>query len=342
MFTRKNTLKEIVTDPRIKPYADRIVVGLDLSQTPFYEMTIEELSRQRMFHGYTLLNGFNRLLEAVEEGPFCYPLYSEEEIRKDPKKAEACLILFPSMDPDADEKPFLICVPGGGNVQIWNMSEGFPIANHYNQLGYHVVVLNYRYGGEKLYPAPLEDMAQLLRYIEAHKATLHLNAGHYFTAGFSAGGYLVNSWCTTNHGYAAYALPRPVMNISVYGFASWKGVRDDWDVDFFGITTHGLTIKEAARTDWNVEDHIEGFPPTYLLHGDNDHSCDCINSCILADALKQAGIPYELEIGKGMDHGFGEALFSPLRGWIERTVNFLVAHPEEGEKNNCPDSQFQQ
>ena len=43
MFTRKNTLKEIVTDPRIKPYADRIVVGLDLSQTPFYEMTIEEL-----------------------------------------------------------------------------------------------------------------------------------------------------------------------------------------------------------------------------------------------------------------------------------------------------------
>lgn len=34
-------------------------------------------------------------------------------------------------------------------------------------------------------------------------------------------------------------------------------------------------------------------------------------------------IPYEFEIGHGMDHGFGEALFSELRGWIERSVAFL-------------------
>lgn len=323
MFTKKNSLKDIMTDSRIAPYADRIVVGLDLTETPFYEMTIEELSRQHIFHGYTLLNSFNRLLEAAEEGSFLYPLYTEEEIQAEPKKAEACFMLFPSMDSEADTRPFLVCVPGGGNVQIWNMTEGFPIANHFNQLGYHVIILNYRYGGEKLYPAPLEDMAQLLRVIEERKDELHLNAGHYFTAGFSAGGYLVNSWSTTNHGYKAYGLPKPVMNISVYGFVSWKGVRDDWDVDFFGITTHGLTIKEAAKTDWNVEEHLDGFPPTFILHGDDDHSCDCINSYILADALKEAGIPYILEIGKGMDHGFGEALFSPLRGWPERAVNFL-------------------
>ena len=323
MFTKKNSLKDIMTDSRIAPYADRIVVGLDLTETPFYEMTIEELSRQHIFHGYTLLNSFNRLLEAAEEGSFLYPLYTEEEIQAEPKKAEACFMLFPSMDSEADTRPFLVCVPGGGNVQIWNMTEGFPIANHFNQLGYHVIILNYRYGGEKLYPAPLEDMAQLLRVIEERKDELHLNAGHYFTAGFSAGGYLVNSWSTTNHGYKVYGLPKPVMNISVYGFVSWKGVRDDWDVDFFGITTHGLTIKEAAKTDWNVEEHLDGFPPAFILHGDDDHSCDCINSYILADALKEAGIPYMLEIGKGMDHGFGEALFSPLRGWPERAVNFL-------------------
>ncbi len=323
MFTKNNSLKDIMTDSRIAPYADRVVVGLDLSEAPFYETTIRELAAQHMFHGYTLLNGFNRLLEAAEEGTFLYPLYTEEEIQADPKKAEACFMLFPAMDPEADTRPFLVCVPGGGNVQIWNMSEGFPIANHFNQLGYHVVILNYRYGGEKLYPAPLEDMARLLRMIEERKDELHLNAGQYFTAGFSAGGYLVNSWGTTNHGYKAYGLPKPVMNISVYGFVSWKGVKDDWDVDFFGITTHGLTIKEAAKTDWNVEEHLDGFPPTFILHGDDDHSCDCVNSYILADALKEAGIPYVLEIGKGMDHGFGEALFSSLRGWPERAVNFL-------------------
>ena len=331
MFTKKNTLKEIMTDSRIAPYADRFVVGLDLPKTPFYEMTIEEMSRNRFFHGYTLLNGFNRLLEAAEEGPFQYPLYTEEEIKAEPKKKEACFMIFPSMDPDADERPFLVCVPGGGNVEIWNMTEGFPIANHYNQLGYHVVVLNYRIGGEKLYPAPLEDMAQLHRYIEEHKEELHLNAGHYFTAGFSAGGYLVNSWCTDNHGYSAYNLPGPVMNISVYGFTSWKGVREGWDIGSWGMTTHGISLAEAAKSDWNVEDHISTFPPTYILHGDNDHACDFINSVILADALKAAGIPYEFEIGHGMDHGFGEGLFSSLRGWIERTVTYLSAI-EDGQK----------
>ena len=186
-----------------------------------------------------------------------------------------------------------------------------------------MVVLNYRVGGKKLYPAPLADMAQLLRYIEAHKAELHLNAGHYFIAGFSAGGYLVDSWCTDNHGYPAYGLPAPIINISVYGFVSWRGVRTGHDVGGWSMTTHGFSLEEAAESDWNVEDHISSFPPTYILHGDNDHACDFINSRILADALQNAGIPYEFEIGHGMDHGFGEALFSELRGWIERSVAFL-------------------
>ena len=81
------------------------------------------------------------------------------------------------------------------------------------------------------------------------------------------------------------------------------------------MTTHGFSLEEAAESDWNVEDHISSFPPTYILHGDNDHACDFINSRILADALQNAGIPYEFEIGHGMDHGFGEALFSELRPW---------------------------
>ena len=326
MFTKKNTFRELVTDPRLAPYAGHFISGQDLTEFPFYEMTVEEISRRHYIYGYLLLNSFNRLLEAVGDGNYFCPLYSEEEIRNDPGKAEACFLLLPSMDDRADERPFLVCVPGGGNTQVWNMSEGFPIAAHFNQLGYHAVVLNYRHGGRGLYPAPLEDMARLLQVIEARKDELHLNAGHYFTAGFSAGGYVVNSWGTTNHGYAFYGLPKPVMNISVYGFASWRSVQDNEVaalVDSFGIVSHDRTVKELAASDWNVEDHVDGFPPSFILHGDHDRSCDYQNSLILADALEKAGIPYRLEIGKGMDHGFCDAMFSPLRGWPERAVNFL-------------------
>ena len=104
--------RRFIMNPRIAPYADRFVVGLDLKKTPFYEMTIDELSKQHIFYGYSMLNGFNRLAEAAEEGPFKYPLYTQEEIEADPKKGDVCFMYFPSMDPDADTRPFLISVPG--------------------------------------------------------------------------------------------------------------------------------------------------------------------------------------------------------------------------------------
>ena len=323
MFTKKNTIRDVMTDPKIAPYAPLFVTKTDLTQHPMYTMSFEELSRYRMFHGYSLLSGVNRLAEAVEDGEFCYNLYSAEEIQAEPKKGEACFLHFPSMDPGADDKPFVLIVPGGGNVAQWNLTEGFPIAAQFNRLGYHAVILVHRVGGPKLYPAPTDDLAQLLRQIEARKEKLSLNAGRYITVGFSAGGYLVNTWSGSIHGYPAYGLPKPEMNISVYGFVSWRSVKPDWDVDDFGIATHGLSIREAAQTDWNVEDSVSGFPPTYIIHGGADQACDCMNSYVLSNALQEAGIPQVLEIGKGTNHGFGEGCFTPLRGWIERAVNYF-------------------
>lgn len=315
-------MQEILTDPQMEPYASYFVSKMDLTQHPIYQMTIEEISENRLFHGYSLLDGINRLWEGLQDGRVYYPLYSEEEVKQDPKKGEAFFLYFPSMDPGASEKPFVVVVPGGGNVQLWNMTEGLPIAGHFNKLGYHAVVLNYRVGGPALYPAPLEDMAQLLRDIDRHQGELGLKSGRYFTVGFSAGGYLVNCWSAAAHGYQTYQLPKPEMNISVYGFTSWKHVREGWNIEEFAETTHGLSIKEIAQTDWNVEESVSTFPLTYILHGDDDHACDVLNSQVLADALKNAGIPHVLELGKGTDHGFGEGYFTPLRGWIERAVNY--------------------
>lgn len=117
-------------------------------------------------------------------------------------------------------------------------------------------------------------------------------------------------------------LSKPEMNTSVYGFTSWKHVREGWNIEEFAETTYGLSIKEIAQTDWNVEESVSTFPLAYILHGDDDHACDVLNSQVLADALKNAGIPHVLELGKGTDHGFGEGYFTPLRGWIERAVNY--------------------
>ena len=79
------------------------------------------------------MNGFNRLLEAAEEGDFTYPLYTEEEIKADPRKEEAYFMYFHPWIRMRMRDLSLFVFPGGGNAQIWNISEEFPIANHYNR-----------------------------------------------------------------------------------------------------------------------------------------------------------------------------------------------------------------
>ena len=36
------------------------------------------------------------------------------------------LIRLPSDAPEADERPFILLVPGGGFVNVWNLTEGWP------------------------------------------------------------------------------------------------------------------------------------------------------------------------------------------------------------------------
>lgn len=321
MFTEKNTLKEIMEHPLLAPIAPYFVENVDWSKEQMYEMTIEEIHKNRISNGYALLVGFNRLLKGMEENNCFYPLYSEEECAADPRKKDVFFLYFPSMYPDANERPLVISVPGGGNTTVWNMTEGFPIADGYNKLGFNVAVLTYRVGYEKLYPDPLDDMAAMLRYIEAHQEEFHMDAKRYITVGFSAGGYVVNAWGSDIHGYSAYGLSKPEMNVPVYGFVSWNLCKED-PKNKFATISHGCSPAEAAADGWSVEDHVKGFPPSYIIHGAADPFCSAENSRVLAKALEAEGIPCALEIKEGEGHGFGIAFHSSHRGWIERSINY--------------------
>ena len=322
MFTEKSTLKEIMTHPLIAPLAPYFVENMDLSSQPMYEMTLQESYKNGGMNIYSIMNGCNRLLRALEEGPCVYPLYSEAECAEDPKKKHVFFLHFPSADPNAGKRPFVVIVPGGGNVNVWNISEGFPIAAHFNTLGFDAVVLTYRVVGPGLYPAPLDDMARLLSYIREHKEALSLNPDRYFTIGHSAGAYLIAQWSSDYHGYRFYGFPKPELCIPVYCPVSWKFFAEKGNHDGFALSTHGLTVKEAAESPWNIEEHVSIYPPTYIVHAEGDTLVDPENSRILDRALTEAGIPHILDIGKGSEHGFAEGNDCSLRGYMERAVNF--------------------
>ena len=73
-----------------------------------------------------LERGFTRLLAAAESGDYYYSLYSEEESLADPVKRNANFVYLPSSDEAAGDRPFILLVPGGGFVNVWNLTEGCP------------------------------------------------------------------------------------------------------------------------------------------------------------------------------------------------------------------------
>ena len=148
----------------------------------------------------------------------------------------------------------------------------------------------------------------------------------YWITGFSAGGNLVCMWCSEHHGYSTFGLPKPQAVFPVYPVTSWRQLALAAPYDGFSMTTLGLSIKEAAESDWNTEDQVSTFPPAYIVLTEDDGLVPPEQSRLLARALDAAGISNVLEIGAHGGHGFAEGWKADTKGWIERAAAFAEAH----------------
>ena len=155
------TLKSLLEEPSIADIAPDAISNWGLSEKDFYDWTLGEIADKM---GWRFLErGFTRLFKAAASGNYYYKLYSEEERENDPEKERPSLVWFPSDDAAADDKPYILLVPGGGFESVWNMNEGWPVASHFNDLGYHAFVLTYRVGTEGAALLAMEDMARAFR-----------------------------------------------------------------------------------------------------------------------------------------------------------------------------------
>ena len=170
----KKTLGELLSDPRIRPIASDAITGMDLKREGLWDKSIEQLREEQFGGGLT--HGFDRLFAAADSGEWYYSLYSREDVEKDPTKAGVSLVWFPSKDPAASTRPYILLVPGGGFVNVWNLTEGWPVAAQFNDLGYHVFILTYRViGEERLLDKNMEDFAQAIRFIREHAEKFCVN-----------------------------------------------------------------------------------------------------------------------------------------------------------------------
>ena len=316
-------LGALLGDARIAPIAANAIRGWDLRAEPLWTRTLTQLKEEEEFFNGGIARGLERLYRAADTGDWYYPLYSAEECAEDPAREGVNVVWFPSDVPAADGRPYILLVPGGGFVRVWNLTEGWPIAEQFNRCGYHVFILTYRVdAAEKLLEKNMEDVARALRLIRKNADRFHVRADRYITCGFSAGGYLVCLW-NTKLGYSAHGLPGPRACFPIYPVTSLReGVRYFTPDLESSVRLFGCPIGEAAKTDYEIPDHVAGFPPSAIFLAAGDELVHPDNSKLLAAALERQGIACRLEIGPTGGHGFADGSDMCMAGWTERAVRW--------------------
>lgn len=322
---KERTLGEILSDPKISLIAPDAIRKWDLTKEEMWNKTLTQL-RNESFGG-ELREGFERLFAAAETGEWYYPLYSAEECAEDSERSGVNLVWLPSTDGQADGRPYIMLVPGGGFVNVWNLTEGWPVAAQFNRLGYHVFILTYQVDSptEQL-KRNMEDFARALRLIKANASKFHVHPEKYITCGFSAGGYLVCLW-NTEKGYPSFGLEKPQATFPIYPVTTLRpGISYEKDPDH-AQWLYGCDLETARHSAYEIPDHVEHFPPCAIFLAAGDELVNPENSKLLAAALEKRGIPCYLEIGPEGGHGFADGTGMCMAGWTERAVRFAESLP---------------
>ena len=111
--------------------------------------------------------------------------------------------------------------------------------------------------------------------------------------------------------------------IPVYPGTSLKTDDDEEMAPEDAISLYGCSIKEAEKTEYEIPEHAEHFPPAAIFLTADDELVDPKQSRMLASALDRLKIPCRLEIGAEGGHGFADGSDMCMAGWTERAVRWF-------------------
>ncbi|MGA9639500.1 alpha/beta hydrolase fold domain-containing protein, partial [Flavobacterium sp.] len=101
--------------------------------------------------------------------------------------------------------PAILLIHGGG-WRSGSRQQHIPLAQRLAELGYACFTADYRLSTEALYPAPVYDLREAVRWIRKNAQRFNLDTAQITALGFSAGGELAAFLGSTNQN-AAYAGP---------------------------------------------------------------------------------------------------------------------------------------
>lgn len=211
--------------------------------------------------------------------------------------------------PNANVRPAVLIFPGGG---YWMCSdrEAEPVAMAFLAQGYHAFVLRYSLKENAAFPAPLQDAEESLECIRKNAESWGIIPNKVAVCGFSAGGHLAAALGTMGRIRPdALILGYPVILDSLSHILPFPIPSLEKEVD--------------AQT-----------PPAFIFTTANDSVVPVRHSLQFAEALNQAGVPFELHIFQEGAHGlslarphtssgFKELVHAGVARWLELCTVWL-------------------
>ena len=233
-------------------------------------------------------------------------------------------------------RPAVLVIPGGGYAGVCHSTEGKPIAQMFNRLGFHAFVLHYRVAPHG-FPAPLLDAVRAMKIVRGRAEAWRVLPHEIAACGFSAGGHLAGALgiypeeVDASCGDAFDAVdPRPdalILSYPVVSFEPWSN--QGTARNFSG--ENPVSAAKIAR--FSLEKRVsEKTPPIFLWHTVRDQIVDFHNSVVLAEAMAKVGRPCELHLFPYGDHGMLEGLDTADVGvWGSLAAHFLRTCRESAE-----------
>ena len=231
-------------------------------------------------------------------------------------------------------RPALLAIPGGAYLGVCSDREGEPIVLSFLPYGFVGFVLHYSVSRKRAFPAQLLEAVAAIVHIKDNAQAYGIDPEQVFTVGFSAGGHLAactgTLWkhpaiCETLNIPNGYAKPRGMMLIYpvIKGhFPSFQNLlcKDDPSAEEL----------EAVQPDKQVD---ADTVPAFLMHTAADEAVPVSDSLAMAQAMAQAGRPFEMHIYPAGPHGialansltsYGDAVLEDevIANWVEQAANW--------------------
>ena len=283
-FSADSNVKDVIKDEAFADYG-RLIFPVDVKIED--DLKLQDVSD--ILPWYSEVNPertveiVNYLYDQAASGnPVFYDIYSDEEKKNDPEKEDTGLFFFRG---DSGAKTAILNA-GGGFMYVAGIHDSFPHALELSKKGYNAFALIYRPGAQ----TACEDLARAIAFLHEHADELQIDMTGYSLWGGSAGARMaawVGAYGTTYFGEKAYPQPGAVI-------MQYTGLSD-------------ITGNE---------------PPTYACVGISDGIASYRSMQSFINQIKKNGTNAEIEVFKGLSHGFGLGEGTVAEGWIDRAVDF--------------------